>query len=183
MSDTVRASSRAGSVWWLIALILLVVAPVVFVVSRSIGYPGRVTAPDVVGMVTSVTSDPDLTAHVVLADGQTLSVGRSDRTLSGLGGPGDLQFVGSHPDRWYLAGRRSDQADCYWISASRAYSEPGAVVLAFEDWPGVGIRLPKAPGYDDSKLVVSAAEGRLRYSSIGPISICSDQEGRINGRR
>ena len=108
-------------------------------------------------------------------------MGRSDRTLGGLGGPGDIQFVGSHPDRWYLAGRMSDKPSCYWISASRAYSEPGAVVFAFEDWPGVGIRLAKAPGYDDSKLVVSAAGGRLRYSSIGPISLCADENGQING--
>ena len=178
-----RAASRVGSVWWLIALLLLVGAPVVFVVSRSIGYPGRVTAPDVVGLVASNTTDLELTAHIVLTDGQTLTVGRSDRTLGGLGGPGDLQFAGSHPDRWHLAGRKSDKPDCYWISASRAYSEPGAVVLAFGDWPGVGVRLPKAPGYDDSKLVVSASEGRLRYSSIGPISLCADEKGQINGLR
>lgn len=182
MSSPPRAPARLRSVWWLIALLLLVGAPVVFVVSRSIGYPGRVTAPDVVELVASVTTDPDLTAHVVLADGQTLTVGRADRTLGGLGGPADLQFVGSHPDRWYLAGHRSDKPDCYWISASRAYSELGAVVLAFEDWPGVGIRLPKAPGYDDSKLVVSSSGGRLRYSSIGPISLCADEKGQINGR-
>jgi hypothetical protein len=179
MSDTVRASSRAGSVWWLIALILLVGALVVFVVSRSIGFPGRVTAPDVVGLVASVTTDPDLTANVVLTDGRTVTVGRSDRSLGGLG---ELLFVGSHPGRWHLAGHKSEKPDCYWISASRAYSEPGAVVLAFEDWPGVGVRLPKAPGYDDSKLVVTASGGRLRYSSIGPISLCADEKGQINGR-
>ena len=181
MSNTVRTAPRLGSVFWLIALILLIVGPLVFVVSRSIGYPGRLTTPDVVGLVTSSTTDPDLTAHVVLAGGQTLTVSRTDRTLGGLGGPEDLQFAGSHPDRWYLAGHKSDQPDCFWISASRAYSEPDAVVLALEDWPGVGIRLPKAPGYDDSKLVVSASGGRLRYSSIGPISLCADAKGRITG--
>jgi hypothetical protein len=184
MSNPVRAAPSRAWVWRLIALILLVaIATLVAPRIISIGYPGEVTTPDVVGLVTSSTTDPDLTAHVVLIAGQSLTVGRSDRTLGGLGGIGDLQFVGIHPDRWYLAGRKSEKPDCYWIGASRAYSEPGAVMLAFEAWPGVGIRLPKAPGYDDSKLVTRVSDSRLLYSAIGPISLCSDEEGRINGRR
>ena len=135
----------------------------------------------VIGLVASIETDPDLTAHVVLADGQTFDIGRSDRTLGGLG---DLLFVGDRPDRWYLPGFQSEgQPDCYWISASRAYSEPGTVVLVFEEWPGVGVILPKAPGYDDSKLIVGTWDGRLRYSSIGPILLCANEEGQITGPR
>ena len=169
---------------WLIALPLAVVTTTaVFACNLGIGYPEKVTTPEAIALVVSLTTDPDLTAHVVLANGQNLVVGRSDRTLGGLGGPGDLQFAGSQLGAWYLAGHRSEKPSCYWIGASRAYSEPESVVLAFEDWPGVGVRLAKAPNYDDSKLVVTDSQGRLRYSSIGTISLCSDVEGRISGLR
>ena len=180
MSDPVGAPSRRVT-RWLIAL-MLVVAATAFVVWRigiGIGYPGQVTTPEVVGLVASITSDPDFTAaHVVLTDGRTMVVPRSDRSLGGLG---DLLFIGSQPERWHLAGHRSQEPGCYWISASRAYAEPGSVVFAFEEWPGVGVRLPKAPHFDDSRLATVDFQGRLRYSSIGPVSLCSDEQGRING--
>ncbi|MDF2735289.1 MAG: hypothetical protein K0S97_1912 [Chloroflexota bacterium] len=181
MSNLVGAPSRRV-IRWLIALLLLV-ATTAFVVSRigiGIGYPGQVTTPEVVGLVASITSDPDLAAHVVLTDGRTMVVPRSDRSLGGLG---DLLFIGSQPERWHLAGHKSQEPDCYWISASRAYSEPGSVVFAFEEWPGVGVRLPKAPQFDDSKLATMDFQGRLRYSSIGPVTLCSDEQGRINDRQ
>jgi hypothetical protein len=54
-------------------------------------------------------------------------------------------------------------------------------VLAFEEWPGVGLRLLKVPGYDDSKLVTADSGGRLVYSAIGPVSLCVDEQGRVNG--
>jgi len=184
MSRLAATVHRFVSVRQLMALIglILLVATAAFVASRiDIGYPGRVTTPDVIGLVASITTDPDITAHVVLADGKTFDIKPSDRTLGGLG---ELLFVGDQPGRWYLPGFESkEQPGCYWISASRAYSDPGSVVFAFEDWPGVGVRLPKAPGYDDSRLVVSASGGRLRYSSIGPISLCANEEGQITGTR
>lgn len=146
------------------------------------GYPGQITTPDVVGLVTSITWDPDSTAHVTLTSGQTVVVAPSDRSLGGLAGSGDVLFRGSQPDPWNFAGHKSEKPDCYWISASRAYSEQGTVVLVFEERPDVGVRLPKAPGYDDSKLVTADSQGRQVYSSIGPIELCADVEGRISGR-
>src|SRR5688572_16125910 len=176
--------SRLVSARQLLALLglTLLVATTAFITSRiDIGYPGRVTTPEVIGLVASITTDPDVTAHVVLADGQTFAISPSDRTL---GGFGDLLFVGNHPDRWYLPGFQSqEQPACYRISASRAYSYADTVVFVFEEWPGVGVRLPKAPGYDDSKLIVGTWDGRLRYSSIGPISLCANEEGQITGPR
>jgi hypothetical protein len=146
----------------------------------GLSFPSEVTQPDQIGLVVSVKTDADLTAHVVLANGEALVLGRSDRSLGGLG---ELLFLGSRPDRWYLGGHKSEKPDCYWVAASRAYSERDSVVLAFEDWSGVGIRLAKVPGFDDSKLVTSDSQGRLIYSSIGPISLCADVEGRISGLR
>jgi hypothetical protein len=185
----VRPSPQPRAAWsrgntarlrWLIAPTLAVLAAVALFGCRLPGsYPGVVTTPEVIGLVASITTDPDLTAHVALTSGQTVVVRRSDRSLGGLG---DLLFLGTKPDRWYLAAHKSEKPGCYWVAASRAYSEVGTVVLAFEVWPGVGIRLPKAPGFDDSKLVTTDSEGRLVYSAIGAISLCSDADGRISGR-
>jgi hypothetical protein len=137
-----------------------------------------VAAPEFVGLVTSSTSDQDLTAHVVLADGTELVILRSDRVL---GGFGELLLGGTNPEPWYLGGHASEKPDCYRISAHRAYSEDGGVVLVFEEWSGVGLRLPKASGYDDSKLVTADSSGRLVYSAIGPVSLCVDEKGRVIG--
>jgi hypothetical protein len=164
-----------------IARIVLLAMALALIGCRSgLSFPAAITQPDDVGLVATVKTDADLTAHVVLANGEALDLTRSDRSLGGLG---ELLFFGSKPARWYLAGHKSEKPDCYWVSASRAYSEPDSVVLAFEDWPGVGIRLSKVPGFDDSKLVTSDSQGRLVYSSIGPISLCADVEGRIGGLR
>ena len=165
----------------LIARTVLVVMAAALIGCRpGVAFPAQVTQPDQIGLVASIKTDADLTAHVVLANGEALVLPRSDRSLGGLG---ELLFRGSQPDRWYLAGHKSEKPDCYWVAASRAYSEGDSVVLAFEDWPGVGIRLAKVPGFDDSKLVTSDSQGRLVYSSIGPISLCADVEGRIGGLR
>lgn len=152
----------------------LVVLVLVAVGACAESYPGEVTAPELVGLVTSSTTDQDLTAHIVLADGTELVIPRSDRVL---GGFGELLMGGTKPEQWYLGGHASEKPDCYSISAHKAYSEDGAVVLAFEEWPGVGLRLPKAPGYDDSKLVTADSSGRLAYSAIGPVSLCVDEQG------
>ncbi len=162
-------------------ILLVATAFVVWRIGIGIGYPGQVTTPEVVGLVASITSDPDVTAaHVVLTDGRTTVVPRSDRSLGGLG---DLLFIGSHPERWHLAGHKSEKPDCFWISATRAYDEPDSVVVAFEDGPGVGLRLTTAPEYDDRKLVTRDFQGRLRYSSIGPVTLCSNEHGQIIGRQ
>jgi hypothetical protein len=75
----------------------------------------------------------------------------------------------------------SKDLGCFRFSADRAFSEPDSVVLAFERWPGVGIRLAKAPGFDDSRLVTRNSEGRLEYSALASIAFCADAQGRISG--
>jgi hypothetical protein len=140
--------------------------------------PGIVAAPEFVGLVSSSTTDQDLTAHITLADGTQLLIPRSDRVL---GGFGELLMGGTEPETWYVGGHASEKPDCYRISAHKAYSEDGSVLLAFEEWPGVGLRLPKAPEYDDSKHVTADSSGRLVYSAIGPVSLCVDDQGRVNG--
>jgi len=139
-------------------------------------YPDRIVEPDLIGVVASIKTDPDLTAHVILTSGEQLALGRQDRSLGGLG---ELLFVGYQPERWFLAGHASERPNCFSVSASRAFSDSGAVLLVFENWPGIGIRLQKAPGFDDRRRVTTDAQGHLPYSSMGGISLCADVEGRI----
>jgi hypothetical protein len=58
----------------------LVLVVLVALTACAESYPGEVTAPELVGLVTSSTTDQDLTAHIVLADG--LSWSSHGRTAS-----------------------------------------------------------------------------------------------------
>jgi hypothetical protein len=144
-------------------------------------YPETVVTPELIGRVASMTTSPDLSVDVALESGAQVVLGQRDRGLQG--GPGDLLLFGSQPERWYLGPRFSKDHGCYLISASRAFSVGDSVVLAFEDWPGTGVRLRKAPGFDDSRLVTSTSDGRLEYSGMAGVSFCSDEQGRVSGLR
>lgn len=172
-----RVGGGVGSV--LLGLALVVVSGCD--VRLGPGYPGTVVAPDLIGRVASMKTDQDLTVHVALASGDEVTLGRSDHGLQG--GPGDLLLFGTRPERWYLSPTLNKDLGCYVISASRAFSEPSSVVLTFEGWPGVGVRLPKAPGFDDSRMVTTNSDGRQEYSGISGVSFCSDEEGRVRGLR
>ena len=172
-----RVGACAGSVVLGLALVVLSGCDV----RLGPAYPGTVVTPELIGRVASVKTDQDLTVHVALVSGDEVMLGRHDRGLQG--GPDDLLLFGSRPERWYLGPAFSTDLGCYVISASRAYSEPGSVILAFEAWPGVGVRLQKAPGFDDSTMVTTNSDGRLEYSGISGVSFCSDDQGRISGLR
>jgi hypothetical protein len=172
-----RVGAGVGSV--LLGLALVVVSACD--VRLGPGYPGTVVAPELIGRVASMTTDQDLTVHVELASGDEVTLGRNDRGLQG--GPGDLLLLGSRPERWYLSPTLNKDLGCYVISASRAFSEASSVVLTFEGWAGVGVRLPKAPGFDDSRIVTTNSDGRQEYSGISGVSFCSDDQGRISGLR
>lgn len=143
-------------------------------------FPNRITAPEVIGLVESRETNPDLSSRIVLEGGEELVLRRQDHILQG--GGSDLLLYGTHPENWYLSPSFNEGKACYVISASRAFSEDATVVLAFGRWPGVGVRLPKAPAFDDSRLVTRDAEGRLEYSKFGSVvSFCSDAAGRLSG--
>jgi hypothetical protein len=109
---------------------------------------------------------------------------REDRSLIGGVGEGDLIVFGSTPQRWFLRGSLASRAGggaCYRISADRAYSESDSVVLVWGEWLGAGVRLPKAPGYEDGGLLFETF-GDLQYRQFefgSGVSFCLDAEGRI----
>jgi hypothetical protein len=141
------------------------------------GYPDRIVVPEVIGPVASIDSLGDGGADVRLVSGEEIRIGADDRSLGGLG---DFLFAGRNPEPWHLAGHKSQQADCFRISASRAWAEPDSVVLAFEAWPGTGVRLRTADGFDTTNLT-TRDDGRQVFSAIGSVTFCANEEGRISG--
>jgi hypothetical protein len=172
------------------ALVVLgLVAVAVLLVRILLGlvsYPLGVSSPDVAGIVASKSTNefdaPEV--RLVLTSGDEVILRRGDRSLIGGVGEGDLIVFGSTPERWYLLGSlatRAGEPNCYSVSADRAYSESDGVVLVWGEWLGAGIRLPKAPGYDDDGLLEDVL-GHLEYRPFefgSGVSFCLDAEGRV----
>jgi len=172
------------------ALVVLGLATVVVLLVRLllglVSYPLAVSSPDVAGIVASKSTNqfdaPEV--RLVLTSGDEVILRRDDRSLIGGVGEGDLIVFGSAPQRWYLRGSlvaRAGGPDCYAISADRAYSESDGVVLVWGEWLGGGIRLPKAPGYDDTGQLDDRL-GHLEYRPFefgSGVSFCLDAGGRV----
>ena len=172
------------------ALVLLGLAAVGLLIARLllglVSYPLAVSSPDVAGIVASKSTNqfdaPEI--RLVLTSGDEVILRREDRSLFGGVGEGDLIVFGSTPQRWYLSGSlatRTAGVDCYAISADRAYSDSDTVVLVWGEWMGGGVRLPKAPGYDDDGLLYEMF-GHLEYRPFefgSGVSFCLDAEGRV----
>ena len=151
-----------------------------------VSYPIAISSPEVVGVVASKSTNqfdaPEV--RLLLASGDELILRREDRSLISEVGEGDLIVFGSMPQRWYIRGSpatRAGRDHCYSISADRAYSESDGVILVWGEWMGGGIRLPKAPGYDDDGLLYETL-GHLEYRPFefgSGVSFCLDEQGRV----
>ena len=184
-----RRGLRIGKVGRAVLAVLGLAAVVVLLIRLLlglIGYPLAVSSPDVAGVVafksTNEFDAPEV--RLVLTSGDEVILRREDRSLISGVGEGNLVVFGSTPQRWYLVGylaTRAGQADCYAISADRAYSESDGIVLVWGEWLGAGIRIPKAPGYDDDGLLYEAF-GHLEYRAFelgSGVSFCLDAKGRV----
>jgi hypothetical protein len=149
-------------------------------------YPLGIASPDVAGIIVS-TSSTGLDApevRVTLASGEEVSVLRTDRALDQGVAKGNLIIVGSNPEPWYLSGlpaTATDPIGCFSVLPDRAYSEPDAVVMVFDHWVGSGVRIPKAPGFDDNLLTYDEL-GHPRYTPFefgSGVSFCLDGNGRV----
>ncbi|HLO34528.1 MAG TPA: hypothetical protein VK194_00535 [Candidatus Deferrimicrobium sp.] len=181
-----RVVGRKVRLALLVVLGLVAAAVVVRLFLGVVTYPLGTALPDVAGIVASKDTNefdaPEV--HLLLADGRELTLHRGDRILMGAVGAGDLIIFGSQPQRWYLTGSpsiRADRTECYAVAADRAYSQPGEVLLVWDDWIGVGVRLPKTTGYDDRGELYDEL-GHLRYvpfESFSGVSFCLDAAGRV----
>jgi hypothetical protein len=171
----------------LAALALLAISVAVFrLLLGMVFYPLAVASPDEAGIIVS-TSTTRVDAPVVrltLSSGREVSLQRGDRALDQGVTIGSLIIVGGSPERWYLGGLPSTATDrngCFSVWPDRAYSEPDAVVMVFGQWVGSGVRIPKAPGYDDD-LLLHDELGHQRYTPFefgSGVSFCLDGGGRV----
>ena len=144
-------------------------------------YPTQILTPEVAGIVATTTRSGSGVTTVEVGF-RRVSLGANDRAVqAGAPSAGDLLLAGSTPEPWFLSTSFNHDDACYVASASRVFSEPDSVVLAFGRWSGFGIRIPKAPGYDDRRFVVKDAEGHLEYSGFGGIALCLNDLGQITG--
>lgn len=162
----------------------ITVAAVLFVAGcpgDPYGYPTSIIAPEVVGQVEAAEPDPaDDSAWLVTVNGTAVRVDvADDRRLQGTG-VGDLLFFGAQPERWFL-GAPLGEDGCYEIVADKGYDEPDAVILVFADWPGVGLRLPKAPGFEEDNRITDDPAGRPQYAGSGGELFCADERGQLTG--
>jgi hypothetical protein len=167
----------------LLAISVAVIRPLLGLVF----YPLGIASPDMAGIIVSASStQSDLPeVRLVLASGDEVSLLRTDRALAQGVTKGNLIIVGRNPERWYLTGLLSTAADrngCFSVWPDRAYSEPDAVVMVFDHWAGSGVRIPTAPGFDDSFLTYDEL-GHPRYTPFelgSGVSFCLDSYGRVN---
>jgi hypothetical protein len=171
----------------LVALSLLAISLAVFRLLLGMAfYPLAVASPDVAGIIISVsTSQVDAPVVILtLSSGREVSLLRGDRALDQGVTIGSLIIVGHSPERWYLGGLPSNATDrngCFSVWPDRAYSEPDAVVMVFDHWVGSGVRIPKAPAYDDD-LLLHDELGHRRYTPFefgSAVSFCLDGGGRV----
>jgi hypothetical protein len=181
-----RLDQRTARRLFVALAVLAITVAVVRLLLGTVFYPLAIASPDVAGIVVSTNSTPLDAPEVrlILASGDEVSVLRTDRVLDQKVNQGDLIIVGSNPEPWYLSGLPSTVTDpdgCFSVWPDRAYSEPDAVVMVFDHWVGSGVRIPKAPGFDDNLLTYDEL-GHPRYTPFefgSGVSFCLDGHGRV----
>ena len=113
--------------------------------------PAQVVDPSVVGIITENESVPGDDDQVVTVNGQQLRV--RDPGLRAVQGPGlgvDRLLIYWETDTgpYFVVAIQSTASNCYNLTSAAAYDTGQDIVFVWSDQPGLGVRLPKAPGYE-----------------------------------
>jgi len=175
---TSRLSRSPASRWAIAVGVVLILA------SCVPGRPNRVVEADAVGLVSAVNNPAGAERTVELEDGRIIEVPRNATPLNGSGiNPGQLLLFGQDFGRsWYARiplQEVSSVNECYWI-AGMAYDELNAVIIvAGEEWRGVGLRLPKRDDFEMPDNVV-ASDGLYQMGGEYPVGqFCVDINGEV----
>lgn len=163
---------------------LCIVSLALIVASCVPSRPGRLVEADFVGLVISVgvskTGEPTLEFE----DGLVITVPQSSVALYGSGyNAGHLFLYGEEFGRsWYVALRLHENSPingCYRI-AGVAYDEPDSVIIvAGDEWPGVGLRLPKRGDFEVPDGAVGS-DGLYQMGDEYPVGrFCIDTTGSV----
>lgn len=129
-------------------------------------YPDQVVTPEVIGILetkTFPTSGEAFSMRVTLTNGGSITLQDDAHQLRGCGPPSDLVLYATQPETWYLCAAPSSEG-MYRIIADAAFSEDDAVILVYEELPGIGIKLPKADDFAEAMPAYEQVDGHLRYS-------------------
>jgi hypothetical protein len=160
----------------MLAIATLLVACDPFVASR----PETIVEPEVSGLVTDATLvNGSQTSYRLAVGGQEITIDTQDTEKLYDGFPeGGVVLYGTDPRPWYV-GTPPPHEDCYLVSADRAFDDPDAVILVFSELGGVGIRVPKAPGFDPGPELSHRGEDAGQYISLQAPTFCLDAQGRM----
>lgn len=160
----------------MLAIAVVLVACDPFVASR----PGTIVDPEVSGLTTSASPIVDGSSTVTV-DGTQLQFDLEGRNVARLYGDAALNGVvlyGTQPRPWYVGTSPPDDG-CYLVSGARAFDDPDAVILVYSQLDGVGIRIPKAPGFDPGTQLSHYGPTKGQYISTGLPGFCLDAHGRM----
>jgi hypothetical protein len=144
------------------------------------GRPGTIVDPEVSGVVASISPIVD-SSSTVTVDGRQLEIDLEGRKVVRLYSDAHLNGVllyGTDPRPWYLGTSPPDDG-CYLVSGARAFDDPDAVILVYSQLDGVGIRIPKAPGFDPGTELSHYGPTEGQYISTGLPGFCLDAQGRM----
>lgn len=181
LTSRVRAPQRARQLW--IVALATTVALAGCTIPIHVNRPPNLVDPEVSGLVTSVSPIAG-SSSTVTVDGRQFEVDlegrRVARLYTGLA-EGGVVLYGSQPRPWYI-GTPPPYDGCYLVHATAAFDDPDAVILVFRELgTGIGIRVPKAPGFNPGTELLRDGPNAGEYLGwdIGP-QFCLDAEGRVN---
>lgn len=137
-------------------------------------YPPRVVEPTQVGVITAIENAPG--ADVVFFDGHRLNL-PTDEPRPPLATDRLMLYWGDE-DPPYVSFARSarDAPGCdFHHQPAETFNEPGAIVMIMTGSPELGIRLPKAAGYEPRSSDYEADTGRF----FSPPDFCLNAAGQV----
>ncbi len=156
-------------------------AATIFLTACAASRPGTIVDPEVSGVVTSVSPIVGSTSAVTV-DGRQIEIDLEGRKVMRLYSDAHLDGVllyGANPRPWYIGTAPPDD-DCYFFGSTAAFDDPDTVIFVFSELGGVGIRIPKAAGFDPGPALSRQGDTAGQYVSLGgPPPFCLDAQGRV----
>jgi hypothetical protein len=146
--------SRPFAPWLAVVAILLgVLVPG----CTGIDFPTQVVAPVQVGVISDVEDVPGFDVAVFGAHRVEFS---TDEPHPGLG-IGHLMLYWGNADPAFVTFAPRRGADCFGYQPPAAFNEPDAIVMVLRDQDDLGVRLPKAAGYEADPLEYDDETGQF----------------------
>lgn len=159
----------------------LVTAACVVLAACRIGSPAEVVEPTVIGVITHMEQVPDEDDREVTVGGRQLRI--LDPGLRRIAGPSlgvdRLLIHWETTEGPHFAVGVEEAGGCFTLIADAAYDTGDAIVFVWSEQPGVGVRLPKEPGYEPP-----LADPESRALILDPdINECVDADGVVRPRQ